>query len=252
MHNAFVSPAEWSPSVMTLTGDEAKHLVSSLRTKEGQELVVFDGRGRSALCVVDSIDGRGRNQSVTCKVLKVHPERLPSTRLTLLQAVPKGSRMDTLVEKATELGVWRLVPLKTERVEKQPGARGFDGQVERWERISLSAAKQCGCPWLPEIEPVQSLQDGFATVGKVDLMLVGVIDENAVSLGECLSRFGKAAESVAVLIGPEGDLTADEIAAAESIGAVPVNFGRLVLRVETAAIYMASVLKSHFCWDAWI
>jgi 16S rRNA (uracil1498-N3)-methyltransferase len=251
MHNAFVSPDEWSPSTMQLQGDEARHLVSSVRARQGEEVTLFDGKGRSALCSIAAIDGKGKNMSVHCKVDSVLPERQPSTRLTLLQALPKGSRMDTLVEKVTELGAWELMPLKTERVEKQPGSKGYSGQKERWERIALSAAKQCGSPWLPSIRDVQSLSEGLAASRDADLMLVGVIGENAQPLAECLRDFGPNASSVTLVTGPEGDLTAGEIEEIVAAGARPVSFGSLVLRVETAAIYATSVLKNHFSWDLW-
>jgi len=251
MHNAFVTPAEWSEDQMTLLGDEARHLVSVLRAGAGDEIVLFDGQGRSALSVLSSIEGRGKSLSVTCQVRHVRPQRLPSTKLVLLQAVPKGNRMDTLVEKVTELGAWEIVPLKTERVEKQAGSKGYAGQVERWERVALSAAKQCGSPWLPSIAEVKPFEEGLKASAGADLFVVGVLDPQADPLSDCLSRFGASARRVAVLIGPEGDLTPAEIEAAVSAGAVPVNFGGLVMRVETAAIYAASVLKNHFQWDSW-
>jgi 16S rRNA (uracil1498-N3)-methyltransferase len=251
MHNAYLPPEDWSDSHFCLSQDESKHLVSSLRAEEGDELIVFDGKGRSALARIDSIEGRGKTQRVSCSVTQEIPDRAPSTKLTILQALPKGNRMDFLVEKATELGAWRILPLKTEHVEKQAGARGFDGQVKRWERVSLSAAKQCGSAWLPSIDQVSSFEDGIKAGQEADLFLVCALTEDAQPLDRCLEAFGKVAGSVAVLIGPEGDFTQGEIDAAVSAGAKPVSFGKLVLRVETAAIYAASVLKNHFQWDAW-
>ena len=174
MHNAYLPPEKWSDTSFRLCQDESKHLVSSLRAEEGDQLIVFDGKGRSALAQIDAIEGRGKNQSVSCSVTKELPHREPSTKLTLLQALPKGNRMDFLVEKATELGAWRICPLKTEHVEKQAGARGYDGQVKRWDRVSLSAAKQCGSAWLPSIEQVASLEDGIEAGKQADLFLVCV------------------------------------------------------------------------------
>lgn len=251
MHNAFVPPEDWSSETMELRLDEARHLVSSVRAAVGDEIVLFDGRGRSAQCRIESFHGKGKGLTVACEVLSVMPTRTPSTKLTLIQALPKGNRMDTLVEKVTELGAWEIVPIKTDRVEKQPGAKGYRGQVERWERISLSAAKQCGSPWVPSLREVQSLDEGLGGANGSDLLLVGVIDEKAQPLADCLAGFGRSAERVAVVTGPEGDLTPEEIECAVAAGAKPVSFGRLVLRVETAAIYMTSVLKNHFRWDGW-
>lgn len=251
MHHAYLPPDDWSSEEVYLTPEESKHLVSVLRATEGDEVILFDGTGTSALASISRIEGTGRKTAVQCRILKNIPHRSPSTKLTLLQALPKGNRMDFLVEKATELGAWEIVPLKTERVLKQAGGKGFDGQVDRWNRVALSAAKQCGSAWLPTLGKVQSLTEGLASVKDADLILVCVLDDEVQSLGECIESFGSDAKKVAVLIGPEGDLTRDEIDAAIAAGAKPVSFGKLVLRVETAAIYAASVLKNHFCWDAW-
>ncbi len=251
MHNAFILPEEWSSSAMELRGDEARHLISSVRAKVGDAVVLFDGKGRSAACRITGTEGRGKGLAVTCEVESVLPERKPSTKLTLIQALPKGNRMDVLVEKVTELGAWEVVPVRTDRVEKQPGAKGYGGQVERWERVALSAAKQCGSPWLPAIRPVQSLDEGLDAARKADLIIVGVLDSKARPLADVLDEYGRRAESVAVVTGPEGDLTPQEIERVLEAGAKPVSFGGLVLRVETAAIYAASVLKNHFRWDDW-
>lgn len=250
MHNAYLPPAEWTGNILRLGADESRHLVSSLRAAAGDRLVVFDGRGRSAEAEITAVERNGKSPSVICSVIRLLPAREPSTKLTLLQALPKGSRMDFIVEKATELGVWQIVPLKTDRVEKQAGGKGYPGQVERWERVALSAAKQCGSPWLPAIHGVQSLDRALPVfLEGVELFAVCVLDEAAEAFGDVLERIGRNAASVAVLIGPEGDLTEEEIAVSVAAGAVPVNFGSLVLRVETAAIYAASVLKNHFRWD---
>jgi len=252
MHTAFLLPEKWKGVRVELDPDESVHLVKSVRAREGDEVRLFDGCGRAALARIDRVDVEGKSTAVTCSIEQNLPAREPSTRLTLIQALPKGSRMDFLVEKATELGVWEIMPVITDRVEKQPGGKGYDGQVERWRRISLSAAKQCGSAWLPAIRPVSKLEtvlEARAPAG--GLFIAGVLTDAARSFSDCLDSFGAGDGTAAVLIGPEGDLTETEIAMAVKAGACPVSFGNLVLRVETAAVYAVSVMKYHFKWDNW-
>lgn len=252
MHTAFLPPENWTGVSVELDPDESIHLVKSVRAREGDKLRLFDGSGKAALARIDRVLTRGKTASVICIVEKMLPVCGPSTRLTLIQALPKGSRMDFLVEKATELGVWEVLPVITERVEKQPGGKGYEGQVERWRRISLSAAKQCGSAWLPAIRPVAKLETALDTrTAQAAPFVVGVLSKGAKSLGDFLQTVGNDTGSAAVLIGPEGDLTDAEIDLAVKAGACPVSFGNLVMRVETAAIYAVSVMKYHFKWDAW-
>lgn len=253
MHTAFIHPDRWNTDAVELDPDESTHLIKSVRAREGDAVRLFDGCGRSALAKINLIQLKGKSIiAVRCTIEKDLPLREPSTKLTLIQALPKGRRMDFLIEKATELGVWEIVPVITERVEKQPGGKGYDGQVERWRRIALSAAKQCGSAWLPSIHPVSKLEtvlEGRACSGGV--FIVGVLCDRARSMSDCLESFGTGDGTATVLIGPEGDLTDGEIQLAEKAGAYPVTFGNLVLRVETAAIYAVSIMKYHFKWDVW-
>jgi 16S rRNA (uracil1498-N3)-methyltransferase len=164
---------------------------------------------------------------------------MPVPRVTLIQALAKPARMDWLVEKATELGVGEILPVTTERVVVEGGQH----KVERWERIAASAARQCGTPHVPRILPVCSLSLALERIAGFDLTVLGCLAPGVRRFREAMEmRRGSEVRNVALLIGPEGDFTPGETSAMLEKGAVPVSFGPLVLRVETAAVFGLSVL----------
>jgi 16S rRNA (uracil1498-N3)-methyltransferase len=240
----FIDGDAWTGPEAELSENESHYVRDVLRLRPGDALSAFDGRGRLADALVVAGAGGGRRGSrvaVRLTNLRCLPRRLPS--LTLLQAVAKPARMDWIVEKATELGVGSIVPLITEHVVGAERADGSAGRTERWQRIALGAARQCGTPWLPEIGPARSLPDALGAPHAWDVLFVGALTPGARSFRAALTPYrDRMPGRAALLIGPEGDFTAAEIEMAMACGAVPVSFGPLVLRVETAAVFGLSVL----------
>jgi 16S rRNA (uracil1498-N3)-methyltransferase len=245
VHRCLVDSTQWDAPEIRLPPDGERHLLRVLRVRPGDTVSIFDGRGREALAQVVSVAGSSRGSGVFVKRLTdaQAPAAGPACRLTLIQALPKGSRMDWIVEKAVELGAWAIWPVLTERVVQRPAADQRAGRAQRWQRIANSAARQCATAWVPEVRPVQDLGAALDACGAFDLFLVGSLADGARPLREVLAAAsGRAARNAALLIGPEGDLTEDEHRRAAGAGAVPVSFGALVLRVETAALFGLSVL----------
>ena len=239
MHRCFVSPDAWKRDRLLLDDEESRHLVTVLRAGIGAAVLAFDGEGREADAEVASL---GKHAAL--RVLTEHPMRPRLTpRVTLIQALPKGTHMDDIVEKATELGVAEIRPVMTERVVRRPGDDRAPKQVARWRRIAVSAAKQCGTPWVPAIHAPAPLAAALAAVrNEADLFLVGSLEPKARPAREIL-RAARTTARVALLIGPEGDLSPDEYRMARESGAIPLSFGPLVLRVETAALYGLSAIN---------
>ena len=212
-----------------LTGDEARHLARVMRCVVGDEVVVFDGCGTSWRARVATI---GRDEVGLELVAATTAPALPRMPLTLAVALPKGERQKWLVEKLTELGVARLVPLITTRgvAEATPAA------VERLARGVIEACKQCGRDALMEIALPKSVDEIARDPGHSATLVVadrdGVPFEPAVAEGR----------PVIAVIGPEGGLTAEELATLEAAGGRRVSLGPHVLRVETAAIALAARL----------
>ncbi|MFM7207198.1 MAG: RsmE family RNA methyltransferase [Planctomycetaceae bacterium] len=212
-----------------LVGDEARHLARVMRCTVGDEVVVFDGGGRSWLARVAVT---GRDEVVLAIATELPEERPRRASVTLAVALPKGERQKWLVEKLTELGVDELVPLVTRRgvAEATPAAR------ERLARGVIEACKQCGRDTLLRIAAPRGVDDVVRELIGDALLVVADRD------GVPLDAEAVGTRPVIALVGPEGGFTAEELAAVEAVGGRRVSLGPHVLRVETAAIALAARL----------
>ena len=243
---AFWTPTSAAPAEIALDEPESRHLVTVNRAAVGDPVTVFDGRGTEWSCTLSQADRRGARLAVR-SAQKAPP--LPH-RITLGQALPKGGGMDAIVRKATELGAARIAPLESERTQVHLGEDRSDRKIEKWRTAAIEAAKQCGNPWLPEIEPVRTAAAFMEAADGYDLKLIASLQPGARPLHEALAAFRSARPAGAAgtpvsavwLIGPEGDFTPAEFARALASGFLPITLGPLVLRCETAAIYALSVL----------
>jgi len=223
-----------APARAELPQAEAHHALHVLRLRAGAAVELFDGRGQ---CAEGRIADAARRR-VTVAVERAWTEPTPARPLVHLAfAVPKGSRADWLVEKATELGVASLRPTVFERsvAGKEPLSAA---KRERWMNHCAAAAKQAQVNWLPAIEDAAPLGDRLAQAAGA-LVLVGDTVEEAVPILEALARRRKG-EDILIVVGPEGGLADAERATLRAGGAVPVRLGRSVLRVETAAVALAA------------
>jgi 16S rRNA (uracil1498-N3)-methyltransferase len=243
MHRCFAETDRWEADRITLAAEEEHHLLDVLRAREGDEVTVTDGKGREVrarleLQVADESQGRA------CLSILPNSEVVDdfSCRVTLIQSLLKGERMDLVVEKATELGVTEIYPVMTERVVTRiPEARRLSRR-QRWERIATSAMKQCGVRRLPEIRDIVRLPKALEELQDFDVFILGSLSETARPLRSILEILPKQGR-IAVLIGPEGDLTDEEIELARNCGAIEAGFGKRVLRAETAAIYALGAIN---------
>lgn len=243
MHRFHLPPAECSGTILQLPEREAHHAVDVLRMRAGDEAVILDGAGNEFRC--EFIEATRRRTSL--RVLeKRTPPALPA-HVTLFQAVPKAKAMDAIIQKATELGARRIVPLLTERCTVQLGSDDAAHKQEKWQHIAIEALKQCGAPWLPLIDAPQSLERALAAKPKFDFELVGDLRPGSRHPRNYFEEFaavnGRAPGSIAVWVGPEGDFAPAEIEAIEAAGARPVTLGPQVLRCETAATFFLSLVS---------
>lgn len=237
----YVPPHAWCAPRVELAADETHYLTHVLRRAPGDELELFDGQGRTASARLVEV----RARRATVEVLTEKRLAPPAPRLELIQAVPKGKRMELVLEKATELGVAAIRPLQTERTIVNVEASRADRKLERWRDIILSAARQCGTAWLPELHPITSWSELIAQRAALpDCLMLGDLAPTAQSLRTVLAEVQQAGVvSLGALIGPEGDFTDAEKQAAMAIGARPVTLGATVLRTETAALFMIGAIR---------
>ena len=243
MHRFYLPPEACQSAELVLAEREAHHALHVLRLQVEERVSVLDGGGHDFHCKVRAITRGG----VGLAILQRNFTPPLTCPVTLLQAIPKGKTMDTIVQKATELGAARIVPLLSERTTVQLDKADAANKATKWLATAIESIKQCGSPWLPKIEPPVTPKEFLARGEKFDLTLIASLQKDGRHPRGYFEQFrterGVAPKSVCVWVGPEGDFTPAEIGAAKSAGALPITLGPLILRSDTAAIYCLSVLN---------
>lgn len=235
--HSFIDPDAIRQESATLAEETSHHLARVLRVAPGQELSLFDGEGMRAEAVVDSVN----KNEVTVRIRSRESVPPPPVSITLIQALPKPDRFETVLQKATELGVRRICPVITRHTVNRPG--NVKKTMTRWQAIVRHAAQQSGSAWLPILDEPRPFDALLDRLPPFDLSLVGSLQPGAKPLYTCLrEQREKNPRTVALWIGPEGDFTAEEVDAAIEHGALPVTFGTQILRTETATLFGLSVL----------
>ena len=242
-HNIFyVLPERIDGNILTLTGEEFLHAKKVLRKKVGDVLVVVDGNGNEYTGLVVQA---GRTQ-IICKIEKIRRKpKEPFIEITIIQSVIKGSRFSTFVEKATEIGVHRIIPVITEHSVKLEGKQ----HVSRWQRIARSAMKQSGRSVLPEISPIVTFSECLDSIRNIGCKLIA--DTEQIDKAQHMNRiFDKISnnreisrmKTICAAIGPEGGFSHTEIDLALEHGFKPVTLGERRLRSETAGLVMVTMI----------
>lgn len=245
MHRFFAPATKDTDVEIRLPDSEAHHAARVLRVRPGEPVLILDGAGGEHRGEISDI---GRRE-VTIRLTE--HRRLPDRpfEITLVQAIAKGPAMEGLLHRAVELGCARVVPLVSERSVSRPDDAA--AKQERWQTVSIEAAKQSGNPWLMTVDLPVSAGTWIARPHRYDLILVASLEEAPQRAQFALQRHcdgkGSPPRSVAVLIGPEGDFSPAEYADFRACGAQPISLGRHVLRVETAAIAALALLADALC-----
>ncbi|MDX6501005.1 MAG: rRNA (uracil1498-N3)-methyltransferase [Blastocatellia bacterium] len=227
---------------LTLSAEETRHARDVLRLQSGDEILVFDGVGREFQCSVQTIT---RTEAEVSVIAEVEPAR-PESPLELILAIAllKGDKFDLVIQKATELGVKRIVPLDTERADvRLRDGDSVQKRLTRWRRIALEAAKQTGRAYVPEISAPLALSVLSASAGENKLMFS---EREGKSLAEATNGLDLRAKEVIALVGPEGGWTDNEIEFARNSAWEIVTLGGRTLRAETAGITVVALLQHRF------
>jgi 16S rRNA (uracil1498-N3)-methyltransferase len=211
-----------------LDGEQARHVAKSLRMRVGDMLTVTDGAGNDFGCQIDAIT----KDTVTLSVCyQKASESEPDCRVTIYQGVPKGSKLEDIIQKCTELGVSAIVPTLTKRCVSRPDEKSAAKKTDRYRKIALEAAQQSGRGIVPEIAPQCSLKEAIAADdSEVKILFYEGGGEKITSL------INSDVKSVSVYIGPEGGFDADEVALLRESGAVVATLGKRILRTQTAPV----------------
>ena len=238
MHRLLVESHELSQESPALSRDALHHL-KVLRPKDGEEIELFDGKGSLRRYLFDAA-ARGLRAAPGQTIRTVGQS---NKSLTLFACVTKGSRWDWTIEKATELGVTRIVPVISDRTIIRIPKAERAAKRERWQRIAEDAARQSDAVWLPEIVEAVDFADTLPLVKACTCFVGALTDPPPRPLPEAVRASDPLPSDLAVYVGPEGDFTPDELRALLAC-ATPVSFGPTVLRAETAALFGVAVLAS--------
>ncbi len=235
-----VSPENVEGDRITIKGKEVHHLRNVLRLRRGERVTCFDGKGR---------EYRGRIERISAAQAEVRIEKVAerkkesSLKITLAQSLIRSHKMDLVVQKCTELGVFEIIPLRTERSLINLDEAKRKARRERWQRLAEAAAKQSGRVQIPTITEVRDFSSLLETAGDFDLKIISWEDEgDGKSFRDALTKRLSPPEKILLLIGPEGGFSAGEVAGAGKAGLLPISLGPRILRSETAAIAATAII----------
>ncbi len=228
MHRFYPDPSRGGDGPVYLTKEDAHHALKVLRLCEGDRVEILTEGGRW-IAGIDTI----RDEEVALRKLEPLPSTEPALQVTLFQGLPKADKMDLIVQKATELGVARIVPLAMERSVTKIAPADSARKTERWQKIAREAGKQSGRCVIPAIAPPTTISGLFDQAALPAFNIVPWEDAREGSLPGFHTEHPDA-ESIGILIGPEGGISAGEMDELAAAGFIPVTLGRRILRTETA------------------
>lgn len=230
MTRFFVSAAELDQSPIVLTGENAAH-ARVLRLKSGEKVVICDGQGRECTCSVAALDGETVTVSPECIR---DSETEAAVKVSLYIAFPKADKLEHVIQKATELGVYEIVAFPSARCVSRPDEKSLRKKLDRWQKIAAAAAEQSGRGRIPEVIVLSSFQAAVKRACHTELPILFYENEHATTLRMALES--KAYSTISILSGPEGGLEPSEVAQAKDAGIQICTLGRRILRCETAPL----------------
>ena len=209
-----------------ITGEDVEHLSRVYRAKVGYELTVCDGCGTDYSCRITDIE----KSRITAEILSsCASETEPKVKVTLFQGLPKQGKMETVIQKTTELGITRIVPTITQRsVVKLP--YGDTKKQQRWQKVAIEAAKQSGRGVIPEVTPVMSFEKAVDIASKMQVKIIPYEEEIETTLHSVLNSDIK---EIGIIVGSEGGFEREEVEYAKKHGVISVTLGKRILRTET-------------------
>jgi 16S rRNA (uracil1498-N3)-methyltransferase len=231
----FYAPKEsFTKDKIKLSLEETRHLRDVLRLFEGVKISIFDGEGKEFLCEIETITKKETVLKIVGEIAPSSPES--DLDLTLAVALLKGEKFDLVIQKAVELGVTKFIPMNTKRADVK--LKDSEKKLERWQKIALEAAKQCGRAKLMQIELPQDFTKLIKSSEETKLLFA---ERSGADFAEI-----KADKKITAFVGPEGGWDDSEVEFAASNGCQIITLGGRILRAETAVITIASLLQNHF------
>lgn len=242
MHHFFVTPEQVREAQIYIEGSDVNHIKNVLRMREGEQLEISDGNNRKYLCEIETLDAR----TVVAKILREEEADTElESRLYLFQGLPKSDKMELIVQKAVELGVYEVIPVETRRTVVKLDAKKAAKKVERWNGIAESAAKQAGRNVIPTVTEVMTYAEAIRFASDLDVVLIPYELAEGMEETRAVIAQIERGQSVGVFIGPEGGFEVAEVEQAVEAGARVVTLGKRIMRTETAGLATLAILMYH-------
>jgi len=239
MNHFFTEPGNIADGRIFIDGSHVNHIKNVLRMKPDEELLISDGTGKDYLCRISDIS----DHEIICSIISEEVCRSePTVRFYLFQGLPKADKMEMIIQKSVELGVYSIIPVETARSVVKYDDKKKKNRVERWQKISEGAAKQSGRGIIPEVSEITSFKNALKVAAGLDMILIPYeYFKDMKATREAIGRI-KPGMSVGIFIGPEGGFAGEEVDSAVSAGAERICLGSRILRTETAPLMLLSVL----------
>ena len=242
MHHFFVTPDQVQENQIYIVGSDVNHMKNVLRMKVGEKFQVSDGNDKKYVCRIEQMNEE-EVQAGILEEMQADTE-LPS-KIYLFQGLPKNDKMELIVQKAVELGVWEVIPVSTKRAVVKLDVKKALKKVERWNAISESGAKQSGRTIIPKVTSVMSYREALSYAEQLDVVMIPYeLAEGMEETKQFIDAI-QPGQSVGVFIGPEGGFEREEVEFAIQKGARPITLGKRILRTETAGLAVLAVLMYH-------
>ena len=244
MYHFFAEPSQIQGTRIVITGNDVNHMKNVLRMKVGEEIAVSNGiDGKEYRCGIEEF----KEGEIICglRFIKEADVELPS-KIYLFQGLPKSDKMETIVQKAVELGVYEIIPVAAARSVVRLDEKKAKSRIIRWQGIAEAAAKQSRRAVIPEVKGVMSMKDALVYAESLNVKLIPYELAEDMKKTKKIIEDIEAGEPVAIFIGPEGGFEEKEIEAATEKGFVPITLGKRILRTETAGSTVLSWLMYHF------
>lgn len=241
MPKFFVKQEQINENIITLIGEDVKHIANVLRKQIGDELNICNiTTSENFLCQLEKIG----KEEIKCKIIKkITSEAEPKTEITIFQGLPKAEKMELIIQKCTEIGVKTFVPTEMERCIVKLDKKAEFKKIERWQKIAETAAKQSGRDIIPKVENLINLKKMCNLIEKYDIVILAYENEEECTLKQALRNI-KSRDNlkIGIIIGPEGGIDEKEVEMLKQAGAKPVTLGKRILRTETVGISVSSIV----------
>ena len=241
MPRFFVRQDRVNDGVISIVGEDAHHIARSLRMAVGEEIIVCDMQGNEYNCKISSFDD---DREVVAEILSSkHSQNEPKCFIRLFQALPKGDKLDTIIQKAVECGVSEIIPFESERCIVKIKGDAEERKTDRRRRIAAEAAKQCGRSVIPEIKQSVSFRDALSMAADSELCLFCYEGDSTRPLGDILRSFGdNMPKDISIFVGSEGGFSINEAESARQQGMEMTGLGKRILRTETASGFVLACI----------